>query len=100
VSTRKVYELYMSPSGPSHLSKWYSAFTKQMWHVAAYSVKQAIFLCARGEWYQGGTGILAYKVSNNNGKCWRRWDGTDSVWSGYKHGNAFKDQDPEKSALD
>ena len=97
MNTRKIYELYQGPSGPSNMSQWYDRFSKQIWQVAAVSVKQAIYLCAKEVWYDGRenqTGIIAYKVSNNDhnsGKSWTMWDGVADRSSGFKHGQSFKD---------
>lgn len=67
----KVYALYDGPDGPSAQSKWYGRYSKNLYHVAAYSIKQAVFVVAHDEWSTGGVGILEYSDAT------QQWFGPD-----------------------
>lgn len=86
----KIYELYCGPKGPSCESKYYDKTSRQVWQVAAVSVKQAIFLAANGCWYGGrSNGIIAHKSGVGNEK-WQIWDSDQLEHdSPYIHGRTF-----------
>lgn len=73
----KVYTLYDSPNGPSCQSVWYSKYSKKIWHVAAVSIKQAIYLAAHNSWSKGDVGIIEY-TSSGSDKMWQHADNTES----------------------
>jgi len=83
----KIYELY---SGYSTMSINYLP-TKQMWRVVAYSVKQAIYLAANGEWREDGKGIGIVEYSDRASDEKFICDDGEERWGGrYKHMERLK----------
>ena len=88
----KVYRLYDGPDGPSVQSKWYARISKTIYHVAAYSARQAILLAARMEWSAGGkAGLLEY---SDHTQQWFRADGSASWGEAYGHGQRYRGEAP------
>lgn len=87
MSQLKIYELY---DGYSCLSKNYLP-TKRIWRVAAYSIKQAIYLTSNNEWRisERGVGIVEYssRASDKKFKC---DDHTERFSGRYKHMEKLK----------
>ncbi len=87
----KIYSLFDSYSGLTCYSRHYAAPYKTMWHVAAYSIKQAYYLAGNDVWVSesADTGI----VEHHNGQDatqWRYWDGTKDWSARHEHGKVFK----------
>jgi hypothetical protein len=87
---RRVYDLFDGPKGPSRESKWYDRRFKRVWQVVAVSVKQAIYLSAHDNWYDGRTGIVAYTGLRSDSP-WRRYDGSEVWGTPWKHYQTFSD---------
>ena len=90
--TRRIYELYSGPNGPTPRTIEYNSMNKTVWHVAAVSVKQAVFLAAKNIWFDkpGGVGIVAHTHCASDAQ-WTRHDGTNAWGSPYKHYKTFTD---------
>ncbi len=69
----RIYALYDGEGGPTAMSEWYGRYTKTIYHVVAYSIRQAILLAARREWSTGGPGMIEYSDSSQK---WFHNDGT------------------------
>ena len=78
----KIYTLYDGPRGPSPKSVYYGRFSKTIYHTAAVSIKQAVYLTAKNIWYEGNTGII--EEAPHNMRCeermWRDCNGNHSAY--------------------
>ena len=88
----KVYKLYDGPTGPTAQSKHYTLISKNVYHVAAFSVKQAVLLAARREWStRGRPGLLEYSDASQK---WYRADGTASWHPTYRNLQPYRGEPP------
>lgn len=86
MKTIKVYELYDGALGPSSQSRNYGYISKRLWHVAAVSIKQAIYLAAHDQWRKGGKGVGILEYSHcASDDPWKHDDGTVSYAVNYRH---------------
>lgn len=85
--TGRIYTLYAGSHGPTCYSSAYDRDSKDIWHVAARSLKQAMYLCARDVWsVDGSFGIVEHHGSDG---VWRDYDGTEDWEATYKHSEAW-----------
>ena len=91
----KIYLLYDGPNGPTCWSKYYGNYGKNVWHVAALTVKQAYYLCAHNKWSEGfnHAGVVEYSPDlEDNKEKWIQINGDWLDYSIYKHGRKYVKQ--------
>jgi len=85
----KVYSLFGYQNDPTCRSQVYGRVSKNIWHVAAKSVKQALWLCSNNQWHTGdknAVGILEATSGNYTGEDWIDFAGNKYASQKYKHG--------------
>lgn len=94
-----VYELFEGPEGPNNLSRWYGAYSSQLWQVAASSLKQALYSATHDLWSDGkSAGLIAYQESDD--KQWFYFDGSFSWRRRYRAGRVFPPKHPLEESDD
>lgn len=79
----KMYELFEGWNGPTVKSEVYGGSNKTIYRVAAYSVKQAVFLAAHRKWFDGWVGL--YELYDGN-----TWDFFYPEGVTYRHGQGIQ----------
>ena len=91
----RIYEIYGIGNRLSNKSSEYSRLRDTLYHVAAFSIKQAYYLAYNHQWTNGHlAGIAEMRMPGDNA-FWYRWSGRKSIYEMFAYNSTFP-----KSAID
>jgi hypothetical protein len=88
----RVYELYRNGGAVTCRSVLYDRDSKEVWHVAAHSAKQACYLAGHGIWAKptSEVGIVEYDNGRNDGNEWLDANGERRGSPLFRDGQKYK----------
>jgi hypothetical protein len=94
----RIYELYGNGGAVTCRSACYDRDSREVWHVAAHSVKQACYLANHGIWVKptSEVGIVGHGNGENDGNEWLDADGKRRGCPQFRHRQMYKRAGPEE----
>jgi hypothetical protein len=94
----RIYELYRNGGAVTCRSAYYDRESKEVWHVAAQSVKQACYLAGHGIWAKptSEVGIVEYGNGGDDGSEWLDANGERRDSPQFRDGQKYKRAASEK----